>query len=99
MKLDKWAVIAEIVGSFAVVVTLIVLIVQVRENTEVIQTTNRESATQRTEERTLAVALDPQFAQLLVLAREPGGIEEGSPEATQMVYYTAQMASLVVRSR
>ena len=37
MKLEKWALIAEIVGSFAVVVTLALLIVGVRANTEVIR--------------------------------------------------------------
>ena len=37
MKLEKWALIAEIVGSFAIVATLIVLIVESRGNTEAIR--------------------------------------------------------------
>ena len=37
MKLEKWALIAEIVGSFAVVVTLVLLIVEVRGTTNAIQ--------------------------------------------------------------
>ena len=34
MKLERWALIAEVVGSFAVVVTLVILISEVRVNTE-----------------------------------------------------------------
>lgn len=37
MKLNTWALIAEIVGSFAIVATLIVLIVESRGNTEAIR--------------------------------------------------------------
>ena len=37
MKLEQWASIAEIVGSFAVVVTLVVLLVEVRGNTAAVQ--------------------------------------------------------------
>ena len=36
MKLEKWALIAEIVGGLAIVVTLVVLIVEVRGNTDAI---------------------------------------------------------------
>ena len=37
MKLKKYALISEIIASFAVLVTLIVLILEIRENTAVIQ--------------------------------------------------------------
>ncbi len=37
MKLEKWALVAEIMGSLAVVVTLIILIVEVRGNTAAIR--------------------------------------------------------------
>ncbi len=36
MKLEKWALIAEVVGGLAVVATLIVLIAEIRSNTEAI---------------------------------------------------------------
>ena len=35
MKLEKWALIAEIVSSVAVVVTLVLLLFEVRENTDI----------------------------------------------------------------
>ena len=37
MKLERWALVSEIVGSVAVVVTLIILLVEVRGNTAAIQ--------------------------------------------------------------
>ena len=40
MKLEKWALIAEIVSSFAVVVTLILLVVELRDNTVALRATN-----------------------------------------------------------
>jgi hypothetical protein len=37
MKLEKWALVSEIIGAFAIVVTLIVLVLEVRENTAAIR--------------------------------------------------------------
>lgn len=34
MKLERWALIAEIVGTIAIVATLIILVVEVRHDTE-----------------------------------------------------------------
>jgi len=84
MKLKKYALISEIIASFAVVVTLIVLILEIRENTAAIQATNRQSISTRIEERTIALATNPQLSQLIVLAEEPGGIKKGSAEWSQL---------------
>ena len=86
MKLERWALIAEIVGSFAVVVTLIFLLVEVRENTVAIQATNQQSIAARVEERMLTMATSPQLSRLMNLVDEPGGIERDSTEWLQLVF-------------
>ena len=42
-KLSDWANLAEIVGSFAIVVTLVILIVEVRANTAATEAATRQS--------------------------------------------------------
>ena len=86
MKLERWALIAEIVGSFAVVVTLIFLLVEVRENTVAIQATNQQSIAARVEERMLTMATSPQLSRLMNLVDEPGAIERDSSEWLQLVF-------------
>ncbi len=84
MKLKRYAHISEIIASFAVVVTLIVLIVEVRENTAAIHAANRQSMSERIEHRTIAIATSPQLSRLLVAVQEPGGIKTGSTEWWQI---------------
>jgi hypothetical protein len=84
MKLKKFALISEITAGFAVVVTLIILIVELRENTATIQATNRQSISARIEERTIAIATSPQLSRLLEKAQKPGEIESGSTEWWQL---------------
>jgi hypothetical protein len=62
MNLQKCALVAEIVGSIAVVVTLVVLILEVRGNTEAILAGNRQSISERTGDFALAVAGNPELA-------------------------------------
>ena len=47
MKLEKWALLAEIISGVAIVVTVIILIVEVRGNTTVLRATNRQSIAER----------------------------------------------------
>ena len=84
MSLEDWAAVAEIVGAIAVVATLIYLAIQVKQNTGAIQATNRQSISTRIEERTIALATNPQLSQLIVMAEEPGGIKKGSAEWSQL---------------
>ncbi len=49
MKLEKWALIAEIVGAFAIVVTLIFLIVEIRGNSTAIRAATATSISDRTQ--------------------------------------------------
>ena len=62
MNLQKWALVAEIVGSVAVVVTLVVLIFEVRGNTEALLAGNRQSIAARTGDFALTVAGNPELA-------------------------------------
>jgi hypothetical protein len=65
LKLSDWASIAEIASSVAVVVTLVVLILEVRGNTDAIQASNRQSIAARTEAMALANATSPDLAEIL----------------------------------
>ena len=87
MKLKKYAHISEIIASFAVVVTLIVLIVEIRENTAAIRATNRQSISARIEDRTMSIATSPELSRLLVMVKEPGGIKIGSAEWAQLTSF------------
>jgi hypothetical protein len=49
LKLEKWALIAEIVGAFAIVVTLIFLIVEIRGNSSAIRAATATSIADRTQ--------------------------------------------------
>ena len=84
MKLKKYAVISEIIASFAVVVTLIVLIVEVRENTAAVHAANRQSISERIEYRTIAIATSPELSRVLASVQEPGAIKIGSTEWWQV---------------
>ncbi len=64
MKLEKWGLIAEIVGSAAVVVTLIILIVEIRGNTGAIQAQTIQTAAALDQEFLLVVGADPVIAQM-----------------------------------
>ena len=62
MKLEKWAQIAEITGSVAIVVTLIVLVVELRGNTAALQAANLQSLASRTQDLSLLTATTPELA-------------------------------------
>jgi hypothetical protein len=64
-KLSDWANLAEIVGSFAIVVTLVILIVEVRANTAATEAATRQSIAARTEVITLTTAATPSLALVL----------------------------------
>jgi hypothetical protein len=58
MKLEKWALIAEIIGGAAIVVTLVVLVVEIRANTDAIAVSNRQSMAMRAQELALTLVED-----------------------------------------
>jgi len=85
MKLKKLALLSETLGGIAIVVTLVILIVEIRGNTAVLQASYRQSISARVEERTMAMAGNPQLNEVMSLAfRDPGAIETGSAEWSQL---------------
>lgn len=82
MKLEKYALIAEIVGGFAIVVTLIVLIVELGGNTEEMRAATLANVAARTQALPLALATNPQFADLW--ARMGAGEELSPVEEAQV---------------
>jgi hypothetical protein len=68
MRLKRWALVAEIVGSVAVVVTLAILILEVRENTEESRATNRQSVIDDLREQLLVRAQSASLADALAAA-------------------------------
>ena len=56
MKLEKWALIAEIVGGVAIVVTLIALIVELRGNTGAIRAQTAQATFQTSAQRPSALS-------------------------------------------
>jgi hypothetical protein len=64
MKLEKWALIAEVIGSVAIVVTLVVLIAEVRTNTELSRVAAYDAVTRDFDDsRTLSLT-DPEILEL-----------------------------------
>lgn len=64
MKLKKWALIAEIIGGIAVVLTLFVLILEVRRNTAVLGTSAFQSVTESWTDFTAMLAADAELARI-----------------------------------
>jgi len=59
MKLEKWALIGDLVGGIAIVISLVVLIVEVRSNTDAIHDSNRQSIAMRAQELALILLENP----------------------------------------
>ena len=69
MKLEKYALIAEVVSAIAVVTTLIFVIAEIRANTDATLAANRQSLAGRTEQFLAATATNPELAALVVKVR------------------------------
>ena len=65
LKLTEWASVAEITSSIAVVITLIVLVLEVRNNTGAMQAATRQSIAGRIEQLAMDVAGNPELAELI----------------------------------
>ncbi len=64
MKLEKYALIAEIIGGFAIVVTLIILVFEMRGNTEEIRAATLANIAARTQEFALLSIRNPHMADI-----------------------------------
>ena len=64
MKLKKWALIAEVVGAAAVVITLIILIVGIRENTDVVRISVYGGLLDSVNDLEVSIAQDPDLSRI-----------------------------------
>ena len=67
MKLEKWAMVGEIIASIAIVVTLAILIVELRGNTSAIQVATIDNVTGGWTDLNESVVSDPQVARALIV--------------------------------
>ena len=87
MKLEKLSVITEIVGSIAIVVTLIYLAVEVRQNTEALNAQSRQSVLTAAQTELLFSAEHPNITSALV---KPGPLT--TEDNVQLdAYFTASL--------
>ena len=88
MKLKKVALLSEIIGGVAIVVSLIVLIVEIRGNTNALQASYRQSISARVEQRTMDLAGNRQLSEVLsMVTTDPGAIETASAEWSQLTFF------------
>lgn len=77
MKLEKWALVAEILGGVAILVTLIVLVYETRENNELERVSAYQAVTQDFDDWRTLILTDPELLELIANlfggnAPEPG---------------------------
>jgi hypothetical protein len=69
MTIQDWGAIGEVVGGVGVVITLIYLATQIRQNTKHIASASLQAMSERVENRMMAVIINPQFADVYRKAR------------------------------
>ena len=84
-KLSDWASIAEIVGSVAIVISLIYVGVEINQNTREARASNRQSTSERVQDLTLMVATNPLLAEMLT--GETDWATVSPVQATQFEYF------------
>ncbi len=86
MKLEKWALIAEIVSGVAVVVTLIFLILGIRENTEVVRASAYASSIDGFNDFTNIIFSDPELVRLYDAFFNDGVSELSEPDTQRLQF-------------
>jgi len=84
MKLEKWALLAEIISGLAIVVTLIVLILEVRTNTELSRLSAYQTVTQDFDEWRRDVSGDSEKLNLFVRYTRGAYPDPSTPEWTEL---------------
>ena len=93
MKLEKWALIAEIVGSVAIVITLVILIVELRGNTDEMRAATLANIAARSQAIPLAASTSPELALLWLKLTEGGELSHTElAQAQQMFIVTLKLA-------
>ncbi|MFQ5609860.1 MAG: hypothetical protein ACE5F8_06280 [Woeseiaceae bacterium] len=85
LKLSEWASLAEIIGAVAVVVSLIYVGLQVRNNTEAILSANRQELVGRAHSASITAATSPEISG--VFAKSDTDEELGPTERIQHGYF------------
>jgi len=70
MKIEKWTLIVESVGTIAIVASLLVLVIQVRDNTEVTRTASFDAMTQSNNDWRSDLLNNPELFELYYNFRE-----------------------------
>jgi len=89
LTLADWANIGEIIGAIAVVISLVYVGVQIRENTEEMRAANRQQLIGRAHEATAGFALSPELS--AVMAKVAAGDSLTSGEQVQYGYSIRSM--------
>jgi len=82
MKLEKWTVFAEVIGSAAIVVSLVVVIIELRANTEMARVTAFESASRDFSDNRRFYLSNPEVIDL-AFAVNSGAFIEIDPESKE----------------
>ncbi len=89
MKLQEYALVAEITSAIAVVVSLLFVGYQLNENTEEIRASNRQEVTVMAMSATLSVSTNPALA--LAISKSNAGEELSTTEMSQYSYFIRAM--------
>ena len=65
MTIQDWGAIGEIVGGVGVIVTLLYLATQIRQNTKQVASSSLQAMSQRVEARMMAAAANSEFANII----------------------------------
>jgi hypothetical protein len=88
-NLEKFASIAEIVGGIAVIVTLVLVVLEIRANTDATRALSRQSIAARAEELLLQETR-PELAVVIIKARN-GELLEGVERSMYSGYFNARL--------
>ena len=77
MKLERWALVAEIVGSATILISVIFVVIELRANTDEIRAANRQSTAARSQELALAAAGDELIGSIDWLEVDKMGLTPG----------------------
>lgn len=93
MKLKEFALLAEVISALAIVISLIFVIIELRNSTEAVQAQSRQSIAARIEERSLIAAAN--LSLLEAMNKNRNGIELNPIETLQLeLWHTSILTSL-----
>lgn len=88
-KLQEYALLAEIIGAAAIVISLIFVGFQVNQNSDEVRASNREQAVTRAQWATMSIALNTELA--AIIAKVATGDELSETQQVQYSYFVRSM--------